>query len=432
MASCPERDFKDPKAMLRHLKHCKLFPQGKFWCPACQQDDSFKVVSKKKCSWDKVNIARKLFQKSLKAFQSISGSRGRPHCYCTCHISRNDTLYNGQVTPSELPIPPAGFGVQFHQVKPAAPVPQFYELPNTAISELSEMNRKSNYMGNLEVSRHPSCNGAPTPETPSLQISPSEQSSSPLGRSAYSSDISPASTKHTNESPVIGHLQLPPESIAVTMQPLPLTREASQVSRRGEMPLLTVDTRQSNVPNMQPPEWVYNMLLDEGETLSTDMCGLGTVDFAPIMSSQPDEILPLNAPFVPSESLVPHDNTDPHPSPSISVPSYSNYDLSPSSMSSGSEMLQCHYVGCDFKPTGRAENLRAYMRKHLKKHQKNVIPCGYCDKPFTRQDNLTNHIRKVHPTVNEPLFKRRRSIDSLQSVGQPRRKESRREKCGTC
>ncbi|KAI0425459.1 hypothetical protein F5Y09DRAFT_100992 [Xylaria sp. FL1042] len=428
MAACPERDFKDAKTMLRHLKHCELFSQGKFWCPLCQRNDSFKVVSKTKCSWDKVNIARRLWQK-LRRFQNTSSKHGRPHCCCYCHKSRNDTPPSAQ---SEFPIPSVGFGVPIYDVvKPAA----ISELPNTGITfELDEMNRKSHYMKNLEVPRQPSWSGAPMLMIPSHQVSPSEPSSASLGRSDYSSDISPASANHTNESPVLGRPQVAHGNVAINIEPLSLVRQASQASRRGEVPLLTVDTRQS-IPSPEPPECIFNMLLDEGQTLgcSTGIDDLGMGELASIIAPQPNEILTINTAYVINEALAPYENVDLHPSPSVSAPSYSNCELSPSSMSSGPVSLQCQHNGCDFKPSGRRENLRAYMRKHMKKHQKNAIPCEHCDKKFTRQDNLTSHIRKVHLSVNESQIKRRRgSFDSIRSAGQPRRKESRREPYGTC
>ncbi|KAI0965346.1 hypothetical protein F4678DRAFT_476725 [Xylaria arbuscula] len=435
MASCPERDFKDPKAMLRHLKHCKLFPEGKFWCPTCQQEDSFKVESKKKCSWDKINIARKLFQKSLKAFQSISGHRGG-QCYCLCHISRTEALNNGPMLPSELPIPPTGpptsFGVGLHQLERAASITKYSELPNNLISELGDMTRKSNYMKILEAHRTHSYAEAPISKTPSYQISPSELSSASVGQSGYSTDISPASASHSNESPVLGNLPPCPENMAISIEPLLLSREAGHVTRRGDAPLLTVDTRQS-IPNMQSPECLYNMLLDDGQTLGHSMGvdELGIFPFTSIIVPQPDENLPMNTPSVPNESLALYDNMNLHPSPSVSVPSNSNCDSSPGSMSSAPDSLQCHHVNCEFKPTGKTENLRAYLRKHSKKHQKNAIPCEHCDKTFTRQDNLTSHIRKVHSIFNDSLFKRRRSNESFRSAGQPRRKESRKEAYGT-
>ncbi|KAI0515041.1 hypothetical protein F5B22DRAFT_199407 [Xylaria bambusicola] len=424
MASCPERDFKDPKAMLRHLKHCKLFPNGKFWCPTCQQVDSFKVVSKKQCSWDKVNFARKLFQKSMKALQKISGNRGQPHCFCSCHLSRSDAPSKGLLSPSELPIPfieSEDTFDPFQQVTSAA-----FELPNTTISELGEMTRKSQYLSNQGVARHPSYNGPITPETPCHQISPSELSSASLGQSGYASNISPAPTSHTHESPVLS--RFPAEGIAIATQPLPVAPEGNQISRRSEVPLLTVDTRQSALPSIPlTPDWGFNMLLNEGETLGplTDMDGLGIADTNPIIISQSNEVLPFNTLHFPNESLIPQENSGPRRSSSTSAPSQSNSDVSPSSMSSGPDLLQCPHAGCDFRPTGRPENQRPYMRKHLKTHQSNAIPCEYCDKSFTRQDNLTNHIRKAHP---EFLVKRRRiSLDSLRSAGQPKRKESRRE-----
>lgn len=428
MELCPETDFKDPKDMLRHLKHCKLFPNGKFWCPTCQRVESFKVVSKKKCSWDRVNIARKLYQKSLKILQRVSGQAGMPRCYCDCHVSQNGALGNGLLTPLEPRMPPTESGHQFSVIGQSATATEYcepYELPTpTMIPELSA--RNSNYMSNLGTPRHPSYNGLPVLQTPCHQVSPSELSSASLGRSAYSSDISPTPTNHTTDSPVLGR-QFPADITVITPQPIPTPKEGSQVNRRGDVPLLTVDTRQSVSNSQLPPEWVLNRLLDEGETLGppADMADLGMAGFTPIINSQPNEIFPFNHPSVPSGYLVPQTNMEVQPSPSTSVPSQSNSDTSPSSMSSGPDLLlQCHHVGCDFRPSGRIENLRAYMRKHLKNHQNNVIPCEHCDKTFTRQDNLTSHIRKVHPEI----FKRPRdSLDGLGSSNLPKRKDTRRE-----
>ncbi|KAJ3565066.1 hypothetical protein NPX13_g7630 [Xylaria arbuscula] len=437
MENCPERDFKDPRAMLRHLKHCKLFSNGKFWCPACQKVESFKVVSKRKCSWDRVNVARKLYQKSLKVLQRISGHRGRPGCCCDCHVSQNSALVRDWLlSPPDLPMPPAESGRHSSSGEQSATVTPSYErfelssnmiIPelnapnNTTISELSA--RRSNYMSNLETLRHSLYHAPAVPQTPYHQVSP--MSPETLGQSGYSSGLSSACTDHTTESPVLG-CQFPAQGTAVILQPFPVTREGSQISRRGDVPLLTVDTRQS-ASNVQPtPEYsgVLNRLLNEGETLgpSMDMCSLIPA-FTPITTPQPNEMCPFSTHPVPEAFLVPQ-TIELQPSPSVSLPSQSNSDISPSSMSSASD-FQCQHPGCNFRPSGIIQNHQAYMRKHLKNHKNNVIPCEHCDKTFTRQDNLTSHNRKMHP---EFWLKRSRgSSDSLRSADQPKRKESRRE-----
>ncbi|KAI0515044.1 hypothetical protein F5B22DRAFT_199567 [Xylaria bambusicola] len=61
---CPLADcwqyFESSKAMLLHLKHCKRFADGKFWCPTCHRYESFRVRTGRRCSWDKDHLGRKL------------------------------------------------------------------------------------------------------------------------------------------------------------------------------------------------------------------------------------------------------------------------------------------------------------------------------------------------------------------------------------
>ncbi|KAI0407282.1 hypothetical protein F4802DRAFT_48203 [Xylaria palmicola] len=419
MASCPQRDFKDVREMLRHLKHCKLFSQGRFWCPTCNRDESFKVVSKKKCSWDKVNLARKLFQRSWKTLQSLTGQRQRAHpaltgplcAKCSCSVSGLDP-----------PMPPAGFGIKFQQAEQTKYVAEQWELPTGEFpAELCDTALHSNGIGNNELSH----THLHLPETPTYQTSPSELYSISMGRSGYSTDVSPTSTTLTNDSSMTGHVHTS-KSLAIFT---PETLSVGQTNRRGETPSLALDTRQSAV-NMPVTQWGFNMLLDEDEILAptAGIDGRGMVDLTPILiAPEPREILPT---AVHDESLMQIDNSPLHPSPCLSVPSLSNWELSPSSVSSAPE-LQCHHSGCEFRPSGKGENLQAYMRKHMKKHEKREIPCEHCHKKYTRQDNLTSHVRRAHSDVEEGESKRRRSSssDNLQVSG-PKRKASRREAAG--
>ncbi|KAI1163393.1 hypothetical protein F5B18DRAFT_320888 [Nemania serpens] len=399
MASC-QKYFKDPREMLRHLKKCDFFSDGKFWCPTCDQVDSFKVVSNKKCSWDRVNLARKLIQKSLKVLQGIASYQSRARqalsgslcANCLNTVSPDSYFGSSQELPSKFPTPYTKFDFQFH---PA----ESWELP-VPLSELCQMPPLSDSMSAQGPSRHPFQLGIQGPGTAAQQmISPSELSAVSLGQSIYSSDIASASASHTNDSPMLGSLQFCNNN-PVTTAPILPTR---QVSRRGQMPPLTVDTHQS-LSSMPAPDWGFNMLLGEGETLdpSSGIDVQGMVNLTPIIITPEGS---EDTPSVRNGSSISHDNTHMHPSPSLSFPSSSNTDFSPTSVSSTPE-LQCDYAGCEFKPK---RNLAAYFRKHLTVHENKKIPCPYCGKTFSRRDNLTAHTRRAHAAVaDEPPLKRRR------------------------
>ncbi|KAI0103986.1 hypothetical protein GGR51DRAFT_561362 [Nemania sp. FL0031] len=389
MALCPKQDFKDPRNMLRHLKKCEYFPQGKFRCPKCCRIESFKVVSKKKCAWDKVNWAHKLLQKSLKVLQSFSGHRS------SCPNFLQGTLQNGsssiengsfgsdQITQPNFPMPHTEFDAQYQTEQ----APSLWELSDTAIPS------------------------DPIPGAPDHQTSPSELPSALFSQSAFSSHFSASPATLMNESPVMGTFPFSSNAPIATSS-LPPT---SQTSRCGEMTHLTVDTSPS-ITNVSAPAFEY-MLLDEGQTLGPDT-SIGSQSMVDLTQGIP--MPQFSAQCVPNEPLAAHSNSHLQPSPSISAPSSSSYDLSPSS----APLDQCYYPGCPYTATGK--NKPAYMRKHLKTHEKNKIPCDYCDTTCSRQDNLTCHIRRIHPTEYKALSKRRRdSSGSLHSSGQPQRKESR-------
>ncbi|KAI0152954.1 hypothetical protein GGR57DRAFT_152775 [Xylariaceae sp. FL1272] len=73
--------------------------------------------------------------------------------------------------------------------------------------------------------------------------------------------------------------------------------------------------------------------------------------------------------------------------------SHSQKPASPADVDVGKD-LKCPI--CGFEPVGRADNRRAYLRKHMRTHQRPSIKCKCCDKAFTRQDNMRMHMRKVH------------------------------------
>ncbi|KAI1123548.1 hypothetical protein F5Y10DRAFT_251577 [Nemania abortiva] len=425
MGSCPQGDFKDSKSMLRHLKECKYFPQGKFYCPTCRQIESFKVVSKKKCSWDQVNWAHKVLQKSWKVLQRISGNRSLcPNCLRGMSPNGSTTTEAGSFDSSQFaqpksPMPPTVFNTDFSQAGQVSSITPPWELSGSDMSsEISDMFRQLDYVKHQGLAQElPHNGGAPIPRNPSHQTSPSKLPLALFDQTAFSSNFSPPSANLRNESPVMGW------NTPVIASSLP---PASQESHRGEMPSLKVNTGQP-VASISVPEFEY-MLLDEGQTLSPNM-GLdsqGMVDsnLGPI-APQSSEITPFGAPYGPNKVLIPHNSSHLHLSSPMTMSSSSNHDLSPSSVSSEPE-YQCNYPGCSFKPSGK--NKRAYFRKHLKTHDKNKIPCDHCNTTCSRLDNLTCHIRRIHPAIYDSVYKSRQdSSRSCQSSGQPRRNGSRRE-----
>lgn len=60
----------------------------------------------------------------------------------------------------------------------------------------------------------------------------------------------------------------------------------------------------------------------------------------------------------------------------------------------GDDIMRCPH--CDFVHTGKSQNLNAYLRKHMKTHDKQQVKCPNCDKVFTMQDNLKGYIDKDH------------------------------------
>ncbi|KAK6851570.1 hypothetical protein PG995_011695 [Apiospora arundinis] len=51
---------------------------------------------------------------------------------------------------------------------------------------------------------------------------------------------------------------------------------------------------------------------------------------------------------------------------------------------------------CNFTPTGILKKSGTYLQKHRKTHLNERFPCEYCDKSYSRKDNLVNHVKKCH------------------------------------
>ena len=93
----------------------------------------------------------------------------------------------------------------------------------------------------------------------------------------------------------------------------------------------------------------------------------------------------------------PNDDVSPSPSPGVQSPVSSRDEGTTS-------VLQCDR--CDFRPTGKLANHRAYLRKHKKTHAKTIIKCKECNKVFTRRDNATAHFKRAHRSARGSVAKR--------------------------
>ncbi|RYP05680.1 hypothetical protein DL765_009766 [Monosporascus sp. GIB2] len=82
---------------------------------------------------------------------------------------------------------------------------------------------------------------------------------------------------------------------------------------------------------------------------------------------------------------------------------------------------------CDFKPSGKLKNRKAYLRKHVKTHKNTKVKCRNCDKVYSRQDNLTQHAKKTHYRTNVTGGKRRHKSEGCNSGGILKRKKTRSE-----
>ncbi|KAI0152666.1 hypothetical protein GGR57DRAFT_513552 [Xylariaceae sp. FL1272] len=452
MANCPERDFKTPEKMLEHLKYCKLFSEGRFFCPVCNQIESFRTVSKKKCSWDRINFGRKVLEKYKSVFREFAGSRSGLLC-AKCKTAQVYPSYTQDVTCCD----------KLNNQDYARPADAAKELQSMHINELdsddvpsrhlmmshqkplqerafkpqrvpSELSPDSARGHGKSVTVSPASDNTP-PEAPALDIDfPSTLLSRAHRRmegvhSEY--DVRPHNETYadhfgtrdcnsfmeTGQSPY-GPLPISPffpeDSVALNAGPVSVVR---QTSRRKATPSLTVYTSEAG---LQHTQWEA-LLLDANQTLdpSTIMGNLSVEQLPPRILTTPSGTPATNYPFPSSDLILSNESTSFQSSPSNSLSS-SNTEQSPNSLSSATE-LKC--PECGFMPKGKAENLRAYFRKHQATHNNSPIPCNHCGKHFTRQDNLTSHISKVHRLLRPK--RRYNSSESLRSAGQSRRKNIR-------
>ncbi|KAI1326594.1 hypothetical protein F5Y16DRAFT_227592 [Xylariaceae sp. FL0255] len=476
MRDCSHPPFNTPKDMLQHLKDCRLFPRGEFWCPSCQADDSFRTASTKICSWNRVNTVRKFIRGTKKVFRGIVGAQsgdGDGLCAkCRPPVSTYmPSPDNKSQVPQEFsPTSSSPGTLQSGDVYTTAGLPaelpaQFYVAKN--VSELfGERISLSDERCFQQLTYDQ------TFEWPKgHQRRPSELSSDSVTRLGISTNVSPASNTPSSESHSINipypptaacrsqprhqtirseviegfdsthnvldqrHASLPTNMVLQSshvsdfITPFSVEQPAlpPQIVKRqpsGATPSLTLDTTNISLEST-PTNAQLAFLLNDGQTLdeSTDMTNLGMVVISPRFDH-------LDQPYSPSDYDVFHAGSSPsykyenpqlNSSPSELIPFTSSSEISPSSISSDCD-LQCSE--CGFRPTGKLQNRPAYLRKHKGTHRRSKeFCCDQCNTKFTRPDNLTTHRRKIHNILNR-VPKRQRSSESLMSSGRSKRKGS--------
>ncbi|KAI1354833.1 hypothetical protein F5Y01DRAFT_329492 [Xylaria sp. FL0043] len=462
-SSCPlaacTAQFKTAKGMLQHLKHCKKFVDGKFWCPTCCRFESFRVRTGKRCSWDKDHLGRRLLKKSKSVFQAfgtnhsasqqISSSALCPKCSTQLPNSAmpgvDDALFSQVrlMPPTKLYIPPNQSGMMVPYTN--QPLQELYS--HEVLAELSELSSCESSPSQClpqsgstlisSISEMSSVSTSPNGSSLNSGISPasssSEESSSSTRRHRAASILSKAGNRvagfcgdadaddrifnqfctsldYTASS---GYgILVPPSNlnfIAPSPSPPVFTQRSSRI-----MPRLTIETPQDNlVPAATAPALGIEILLQDTQPYGTSAVtgDLIATTLSPGTTETQLNEVPVSDPFItPGDSSFTVQPTD-----SSTPPSPPESQSSPTDVSPQVEM-RCKI--CDFKIK---RPKKAYMKKHMTTHEiRTSIACPHsdCKKTFTRRDNLKHHLKVFH----EGSRKRRRgSPESLLSA--PRHKK---------
>ncbi|KAI0906025.1 hypothetical protein F4823DRAFT_100474 [Ustulina deusta] len=465
LAAC-KLQFHNPRDMLRHLKHCKKFADGKFWCPTCHRYESFRLRTGKRCSWDKDHLGRKLLQKSKSIFCSFGSNDlvTQPtsiytQCpLCSAQLSNLPMPGSGDVPPHQVhPIPSTQLATPLNQpqlVIPNSMPPELYEC--ALLSELSgdsscENSPSQSWLGpeythtrsasavssvstssdgtliTTDISPASSTSGGMTPSTRRPRSSASilnkatnrvagfygeADAGNRLFNQSCVSAYSDVSTSHAFRPPVSTVNASNSETFATpSASATTFTRHASfRVT-----PKLRIDTPQDGLDLAMPIPGM-EMLFQASRTfdhspttenLTATSLSTGAIDTQPSELSIFDTMVSRDDFFVaqPTSPMV--------PSPPVSATSTVTLQSSPTAVSPNIER-RCEI--CDWKPK---QNKQAYLNKHMKTHgNRSPIPCPGdkdCGVTFTRRDNLQAHLRTFHPSFTLiPSKRRRESSDSLQ------------------
>ncbi|KAI0407283.1 hypothetical protein F4802DRAFT_48737 [Xylaria palmicola] len=445
LAGCPAQNFKNPEDMLRHLKHCKKFPEGEFWCPTCHRYESFRVRSGSRCSWDKERLGQKLLKKSKDVLSSLKGHRPGLCAACSAPLA-GMVMQGGPPDPfqSALLADQLGLAIRPHELdssdvselsgdhssgemsagnSPTQPFPGVEYNYTNSVSSVSSASASPD--GNVAhaafspVARPPMNHRRGSGnilnrvahrvtgfygESSLHSTIPDRRAASVYGNASTSQGfgILALNLNSVDVQSLMARPNLPPTITPTQALPKP-TVEASQGITDLSSPTLDPITPIYRSYSLVPP-----VAVDDDATSST---------LASPTQQQPDLALTLDtslfADIFPQEDS-PSGVSSSNSSPSTLTP---NSQTSPTSPSSQEEELRC--PKCPFRPSGNLKGHKAYLRKHMKHtHGGCVIQCNICKGTFTRRDNLMIHLRNIHCVDKR---RRRRSSDSDLAAPRPKR-----------
>ncbi|KAI0103985.1 hypothetical protein GGR51DRAFT_238644 [Nemania sp. FL0031] len=472
MANCPEV-YTDPRDMLKHLKNCKLLAKGVFYCPTCKHYELFRRRSGRRCSWDKDHPCEKILQKSKDFFQGVAGSRATVHQtqgHAYCENCRGWLLTS---TPND------GLPGSFNLVQPRQTTKPTF-LSNKLQPVM--LGHKASDRSELESRQRPT----ELPSNSNYENSPTQQYLQPRYTStAATSNVSDVSSPTMSPDGIsIGTISSPASSTNCESQPsitrrLNSTSILSKASHRS-VRLWGGSNASDHIADQHSTSFYGNISTGQGlEFLSPTTPPLAHESFAEPLSPP---LMPTNFRTAPKLRLeTPNDDMDlvgsildlhtplhrsysmnhavgaeihrtsnmptgfvydplselsplfdatpdvkpaaPEPSPSIdpplpvlAIPTWAP-QASPSTPPTGQD-LQC--VKCPDRTFARL----SYLRKHLTTHNPKIVFCDVCREKFTRKDNLTAHIRRVHDPDYKPPKRRRSSSDISPSTSRPKKKGS--------
>ncbi|OTA99302.1 hypothetical protein M426DRAFT_89415 [Hypoxylon sp. CI-4A] len=149
-----------------------------------------------------------------------------------------------------------------------------------------------------------------------------------------------------------------------------------------------IDATQDSTSYISRPQSINELMLSPSSSSPTDTAA------NPWVLS--DQFVTANGSFSPDIDSQPHE-----PATSRTADSSTKYT--------------CPYNGCDYVTRGKPENFKSYLRKHMLTHQDpQRFKCSFCEKAFTRPDNLDAHQRRAHPDI--PPAKRPRTNAEIMSA----------------
>ncbi|KAH6652513.1 hypothetical protein BKA67DRAFT_292598 [Truncatella angustata] len=462
MRGC-RRPFANAIEMVKHLKECAYIDKGRYICPCCNELEKFRTNWNKRCSWNRTKFSLK-FQKGLQAPAKLFRLlRNKPiECpNCRHPLQENsepdapaycdETPYNPDehVLSGDDVLPPfkpdIDHGYQTFDLLPPSKVQLDYVSELDAPSGLSEfptdtpmyeMDSGQNvgmaFPGTNPIEHSSGLSDFITDLVDasvntssfsnSFNTSPNAVSPpSTVQDSCSSTEVSPTSSEGSASQKTSGRLlrynqprrRLPGDvplcpTQQVNTAPM-LVRNSYNTYQTGPVSLPSADDQARVVAGSS--SYTTGLQHSNRLTVHTDFrhsdawpFGVQSTEAARI--SLPAQTLPSDLGdyrhLIDSLASLPG-----HPQPTaLFRPSYQSDTSRTASDIHAEELsddeLVCPEPDCPYKPTGKTENLAAYLSKHIKTHKDKKIKCLVCDKEFTRHDNMTIHLRRDHADHQMP------------------------------